>query len=187
MTTIDDKVYKVGRIYKLYSHINEYYYIGSSNGTLRDRMYNHKQGTTSKKMKEWINDIMWENIKIIELKVLKDVTKKQTKIVEDEIIKNCLNNEHCLNCIRAYITNKERKDYLIDYHNNHKDHKRNYDKQYRDENHIAIKGKKKLEYEKDRDKIKDRSKKRYENNKDQILEEKRLKRQWDKVYNFITY
>jgi len=159
---MDDKIYRTGTIYKLYSHINEYYYIGSCNGTLRDRYYQHKckEGRyTSKKVSDWIDDIGLEELKIIEMKTLKDVTKKETLIAENEMIKEDLGKEFCLNCRRAYRDNEE-----------YKLEKKDYDKEYRMNNLQTLKIKSKKKHIKNRDRNNNRSSEWYGNNKSKIYE-----------------
>jgi len=152
----DERIYANGYIYKLYSHINEFYYLGSTHTTLRQRKRKHlqKNARVNQRVNDWIEDVGTENIKIIELHKYEDLTARQLKINEDNVIKEHLGKEHCLNCNRVYRTQKE----------------------WREDNKEQIAEKKKQYYEDNKDKIKQYR----EDNKEQILDQKKQYRQTNK-------
>jgi len=152
----EERIYKNGTIYKLYSHINEFYYIGSTHTTTRQRKQQHLRKNTrvNKRVSEWIDDVGGDNIKILPLHTYTDLTSTQLRIFEDDEVKQHLGKEFCLNCNRAYRT---------------EDEKQEYHKQYRKDN---------------REKILEIAKKYRENNPEKVIHyrntHKEEKAQWDK-------
>ena len=169
---MEDKIYKTGRIYKLYSHINEIYYIGSTHNTLRHRLYGHKSfsNRVNKKVSDWIEDIGVDNLQIEELHKYEDLTAKQLRTHEDNVIREHLGKEHCLNCRRVYLTEEEKKEYEKQYYEENKDQILQQKKQYREDNKEQIAEKSKLYREANKDKIVKRDKQYYEANKEKIAE-----------------
>ena len=94
----------IGYIYKLICSDN-YYYIGSTENTLNQRLSQHKSDSkrfSNKKLYNYINKIGWENVKIeliekIEFTYKKDLIKK-----ENEYIKQNISNNLCLNKYKSY-------------------------------------------------------------------------------------
>jgi len=169
---MEDKIYKTGRIYKLYSQINEYYYIGSTHNTLRHRLYGHKgvSSRVGKKVSDWIDDIGADNLMITEIVAFTNLTKKQLLIHEDEEVKKHLKLEFCMNTNRVYIAPEDRSEYRAGYlkqwMGNNKDHKQDQDKRYRESHKEELKEYFKLRYENNKEAIAEAGKQRYEANKE---------------------
>ena len=160
---MSDTLYKVGFIYKLYSHINEHYYLGSTTSTLRQRKSWHlKRQKVSKKVADWIDDVGAENIKIEELHKYEDLTARQLKMHEDNVIKEHLGKEHCLNCNRAYRTKKEyyqdNKDVILEKKKQYGKDNKDKIKQYREDNKEIIADRQKIYRELNLEKIKKQQK-----------------------------
>ena len=132
---MSDTIYPVGYIYKLYSHINEHYYLGSTNGTLRQRKSWHlRKEKVSKKVADWIDDIGKENVKIEELHKYENLTQKQLKIYEDGVIREHLGKEYCLNCNRAYVSREEKLEDKKQWYQDHKEECNNRSRQWYQDN-----------------------------------------------------
>ena len=142
-----DKTFPYGAIYKIYTQINDFYYIGSTNTPLSVRLKRHKLNPPSKKTKEWFEDVGVDNLIIIAMVEHKDITKKALKRFEDDEVKSHLGQEFCLNRNRIYTTLEE---------------KREREKKWRESN---------------KEQITDKSKQHYESNKEQILKQHRKYRE----------
>ena len=109
------KTYPTGYVYKLYSHISELFYIGSTHSPMKVRMYHHRGCPKGKKLTEWFLDVNFENIRYTILSEHKDITRSDLLKIEDkEILKYLNKNINCLNCNRAY-TGLTRKEYVKQY------------------------------------------------------------------------
>lgn len=172
---MEDKIYKTGRIYRLYSYINEIYYIGSTHNTLRHRLNGHKSssGRVSKKVSDWINDIGTENIKIEELHKYENLTAKQLKIYEDKVIREHLGKEFCLNCNRAYRTEEEKKEFDMMAKRAYKETHKEQEKQYRRQNKDRIAEYQKQYREENKERLNEQSRQYHENNKERIAEQQK--------------
>ena len=111
MEIIRDK----GIVYKLYSYIDDYYYIGSTVDTLIKRKSKHKgqakeTANSNRPVCIWINDIGCENIKIIEMTTYENLSRRDLEKYEDEEIVKHKGNDNCLNCKRSYVTKEEAKE-----------------------------------------------------------------------------
>ena len=97
------KTYPTGYVYKLYSHISELFYIGSTHSPMKVRMYLHRGSPKGKKLTEWFEDINFENVRYTILSEHKDITRSDLLKIENEEILKYLNKDvNCLNCRRAY-------------------------------------------------------------------------------------
>ena len=155
-----DQVYATGKIYKIFSHINDCYYIGSTMRPLQIRLNAHRHKAVNAKVKDWIDDIGNENVKIQEISKFDNISVRDLRREEDLVIQSHTEDKGCLNCHRAYFegTHKDYDKYYYDKHKDridernkqysqtHKDAISTYHKQYRKENLTDIKEKQAMYY-----------------------------------------
>ena len=92
-----------GYIYHLISLIknDDRFYAGSTNDIIK-RMNSHRNKSPSKKLKEWIKEVGWDNITYKIIKEFDDITKEELEQKEDdEIVKYLHKNPNCLNIRRV--------------------------------------------------------------------------------------
>ena len=152
------KVYATGRVYKLFSHINDYYYIGSTVDRLTKRKSNHishvRQGLNPlRPLTKWINDVGFQNVKIKQIEEHSDINISNLRQKEDACILRVKGDGLCLNAQRAYLTEEDLKKQLKEQHHRyyeenkekclaqqkiyaeaHKDKKREYKKSWDEAN-----------------------------------------------------
>lgn len=121
--------------------IDNYYYIGSTINNPRYRLNNHKQD--SKKFPErnvytHINRIGWDNVQLQVVEEYPCNTKNELKIKEDEMIKYSLNDQYCLNHIRASVSTEERKMNVTNYYLTHRQQIIEQHKQYLETNREKV-------------------------------------------------
>lgn len=102
----------IGRIYRIDG--GDKFYIGSTTQNLKTRLKNHKSKSkeiSRQKTPLYIhfNLIGWEHAKITSIQELEIRDRKQLSLKEDEIIRENIDNEQCLNKARVNITEEERK------------------------------------------------------------------------------
>jgi hypothetical protein len=103
--------------------IDNYYYIGSTINDPRYRLNNHKQDSKkypNRYVYSHINTIGWENVQLQVAEAFPCDTKEELKLKEDEMIKQSLQDEYCLNHIRASVTPEERKENVTNYYLTHR-------------------------------------------------------------------
>lgn len=103
--------------------IDNYYYIGSTINDPRYRLNNHKQD--SKKYPDryvysHINTLGWDNVQLQVAEAFPCNTKEELKLKEDEMIKQSLQDDYCLNHIRALVSPEERKANVTNYYLTHR-------------------------------------------------------------------
>ena len=143
-----------GKIYQLVCS-DGYYYIGSTKNELRKRYYEHKsysQLKQGRRVYKHINNIGWENVKIVLIEELSCKDKEELTRKEYEHILRNKNDEKCLNMLIGNSFDEE--------------YNRNYNKQYREDNKDKIKQYK----ETNKNLLKDYNKQYREKNKDKINE-----------------
>ncbi len=88
-----------GKIYKILSKDDNYFYIGSTTRTLEIRFKEHKKQSTTKLFNAYLhfNSIQWNNVDILLLEECICNTKHELHIKEAEYIFNERNNTLCLN------------------------------------------------------------------------------------------
>jgi Uri superfamily endonuclease len=89
--------YHKSKVYKLFSPLNEYYYIGSTCSSLSHRLATHKQNNKINSLKKWIEETKPENIRIVLISRHNVETKDELKKIEHDILDKCRNNQYCLN------------------------------------------------------------------------------------------
>ena len=99
-----------GKIYKLTSSVDNYFYIGSTTRTLQLRFQEHKYASKSGRIKAYthFNTIGWDNIKITLIASVTCLSNLELKQKEAEFIFAERENTFCLNkgipCITKQIT-----------------------------------------------------------------------------------
>ena len=151
-------MYSNSRIYKLQCN-DGYYYIGSTVNELRKRLWGHK--TDSKKrnnrLYQHINQIGWDNVKIILIEEFSCENKEQLHKKEDEYIQTNKDDEFCLNMVRAFQTKEELKEWHKKYQQDNKEEIKEYQKQNYQKKLKEIK----QYYEINKEKIKEQHRERY--------------------------
>jgi predicted GIY-YIG superfamily endonuclease len=102
----------IGRIYRIDG--GGKFYIGSTTQDLKTRLKNHK--SKSKEISRQntplyvhFNLIGWEHAEITSVQELEITDRKQLGLKEDEVIREKIDDEKCLNKARVNITKEERK------------------------------------------------------------------------------
>lgn len=185
--------YETSKIYKLICS-DGYYYYGSTIQSLKDRFQHHK-GSSKKmtsKLYTHIRNISWENVKIECVEEVSCNNRKELREVENKYILESKNDPLCLNTLRAYtpddekrimekerqIRNKHhRKEVVHQYYETHKEEIINRGKQYYNENKEQLQLQHKQYLEKNKEQVKIQRKNFYDENKERLCREKREKRQ----------
>lgn len=158
--------YNNSKIYKI--TIGDYFYIGSTTMTLKNRFLFHSY-TAKKyphlKLYKKLNEIGWDKAEIILIKEINCNSKKELLIEENKLI--ILDNEKSLNCRCSHLTeykDKEKtKQYNIKYRIEKKEKIKEYEKEYRnkkklipltDEEHLKKKEYHKIYMRQRREKLK---------------------------------
>ena len=103
--------------------IDNYYYIGSTINHPRYRLNNHKQDSIKypdRCIYKHINEIGWDHVQLQIVGAFPCDTKEELKAKEDEMIKDSLHDEYCLNHIRASVSKEERKENIANYYLTHR-------------------------------------------------------------------
>jgi hypothetical protein len=175
---MDKNRYNESKVYKLQCN-DGYYYIGSTTSNLYKRFIQHKNDSkrSNRKIFNHINNIGWDNVRIILISEHCLESKEHLLREEDRHIKECKDDIMCLNCIRAHVPYEEKVEY-----------KRKYGKEYREQNKEQILERDRNYYkqnrdrlinyqkeylEKNREKVKSRKHNYYEQNKEEISEHKK--------------
>ena len=169
-----DKKYPNGTLYKIWSHINDCFYIGSTFRPLRCRKSQHKSTPHCEKIRQWFEDVGWENLKFEEIATYKDITKRELNKYEDEEILKQKRNDNCMNTVRAYLTDDEKKQQV---------------KQYYQDNEEGLKERRRNRYQDNREQELEQKKKYRENNKEKLTEydKKRYNSDTKREYNKRYY
>ena len=107
--------YDHSKLYKLVDQVEGYYYIGSTAcQTLSKRLMWHKQDSSKPKFQKTkkyahFNNIGWNNVKIILLSEHHFHNKMELLREEDKLIQEHRNDTKCLNVLRAFMTDEEKK------------------------------------------------------------------------------
>lgn len=102
---------------------DNYYYIGSTINHPRYRLSNHKQDSIKypdRCVYKHINEIGWDHVQLQIVEAYPCDTKDELKVKEDEMIKDSLHDEYCLNYIRASVSKEERKENVANYYLTHR-------------------------------------------------------------------
>ena len=97
--------YENSKIYKLIDPDSGFYYIGSTCGTLTQRLCRHKCDSKRQpeiKVYKSFNEIGWENVKIILVQELYLVNKNELLRAENDAIMSHIHDEQCLNSQKAW-------------------------------------------------------------------------------------
>lgn len=185
--------YENSKIYKLVCDDGHYYY-GSTMQTMKDRLQNHKGSskTMTSRLYTHIQEIGWDKVRIECVEEVSCKNRKELRIIENKYITEHRNDKLCLNTLRSYTPedekkvmekerqtrNKEhRKEVVHRYYEDHKDEILERGKQYYEENKQHLQTKHKEYLEKNKEQVNLQRKKFYEENKERLCREKREKRQ----------
>ena len=155
--------YSNSKIYKITSNIEpKYYYIGSTITELNVRLNRHKANSKispNTKTYKYFIGIDW-NVTIQLIEEVNITNSKELHIIENNYIKQAINDNLCLNTYHSVLNKELRKKKFLE-----------YGKQYYNENIEEIRKKHNEYYLK----TKDNKHKKYEENKDKINKRKQEK------------
>jgi hypothetical protein len=128
MSPSREHIYQIGRIYKVFSNVDDNYYWGSTGGKLSYRKSQHLSRATQGNAASvfvWMRDIGYDNVRIETIEQRSNITRGDLEKIEDEYIKKSKDDKdiYCLNAARAC---RPQKEYMLE----HLQEKRDYDKQY---------------------------------------------------------
>ena len=165
------------KIYRM-STEDGFFYYGSTCSSLSKRKSWHKDMATRPdrptvcKAHQKFNQTGWGLVKIELVENVPDCKDKvDMRRVEDRYIRQAMNDEKCLNSIRAHVSDEERRE------RDRRDKKR-WEDAHKDWNKERLK----QHYEENKETIKQRSKDFYETNKDRISENRKQKYEREKEY-----
>jgi len=121
--TIAPKVYQSAVIYVLQC-IDNYYYIGSTINNPRFRLNNHKNDSNKypdRPVYHHILKIGWHNVMLQVVEEYPCDTKEELQLKEDQYIKESIQDDYCLNHIRAKVSSDERKENVTNYYLTHRE------------------------------------------------------------------
>jgi len=185
--------YEASKIYKLVCS-DGYYYYGSTIQSLKDRFQHHRGSSKKMTSKVYlhIQKLGWGNVIIECVEEVNCNNRKELREIENKYITKSKNDPLCLNTLRAYTPDDEkrtmekerqtrnkdhRKEVVHQYYETHKEEILNRGKQYYIENKEELQSQHKQYLEANRDKVKIQRKKFYDENKERLCREKREKRQ----------
>jgi len=188
--------YDNSKIYKLVCD-DGYYYYGSTIQTLDERLWHHRGSskTMTSKLYSHMREIGLEKVRIELVETVVCRNRKELRTVENKYILADINDTMCLNTLRSYTSETEKramekerqtrnKDHRAEvvhsYYETHKDEINDRHKSYYSENKDVIGGKQKEYNEKHKDDIKSQRKQYYDENKERLCREKREKREENK-------
>ena len=170
----------------------DYIYIGSTSN-FRDRKSGHKRSCNNPneknhniKLYQVIREYGgWTNWNMVVIDKAEQLTLTDSRIKEEQLRKKYNGN---LNMCRAFRSDEEKKEYFKEFYEQNKDkileqkkefYEQNKDsilehkKEYREQNKDKITKQQKKHYEQNKDKILEKQKEHYEQNKDKILEKQK--------------
>jgi len=124
--------YKQAKVYKLINTVDNFFYIGSTCLPLHKRLYKHKYLARERpdtKVYKYLNEIGWDNVKIILINEYCLENKQQLLREEDKEIQKYINDENCLNSQRSF-TGLDRAEYKKMYNEKNKDKISKYGKDH---------------------------------------------------------
>lgn len=184
--------YEDSKIYRLVCDDGCYYY-GSTITTLKERLWHHKASSKTMKSKVYfhIQTIGWDKVHIELVKSMVCMNRKELRIQENTFIESSKDDPKCLNTLRAYTSDEEkkrmettrqtknaehRKQVVHQYYVAHKDVMSERHKKYYDDNRETLKQKSQEYNEIHKEAIKSQRKRFYEENKERLCREKRERR-----------
>ena len=102
----------IGRIYRITG--GDKFYIGSTTQDLKKRLKNHRSKSKeisrqNTPLYNHFNSIGWEHAEITIIQELEISDRKELSLKEDELIRENIDDENCLNKARVKITREERQ------------------------------------------------------------------------------
>ena len=176
--------YQNGKIYKITSPNTDMIYIGSTIRTLHKRFIDHRFETNHNKGNSSANMFIWNDAKIQLIEHYPCNSKKELVLREQHYID--LYSDYCVNFMKAYQTEKQRKVYIKKYKQTEKSKEtqkkyiqtniekiKTKNKVYRQINKDKIRQSHKIYEENNQDRLKQRRKELYQKNKEHILNYKK--------------
>jgi hypothetical protein len=157
----------------LIEDINDLRYVGSTKKKINRRLSEHKYDKKLNKYCCSSSKLNLDNCIITELETCNEANRKQRE-------QYWMDKIDCVNCYKSF---RDKKQYDKEYHQNNKEYLKEYNKIYRQNNKDKIK-----EYlENNKDKIKEQKKIYYQNNKEKIKEYHQNNKDKCKEYNKIYH
>lgn len=189
--------YENSKIYKLVCDDGHYYY-GSTIQSLDKRLYGHHGSTKimTSKLYTHIQEIGWDKVKIECIEEVSCKNRKELREIENKYILESRNDSLCLNTLRSYTPDDEKKvmekerqirnkvhraEVVHKYYEEHKVDIRKRGNQYYNENKEHLQTKNKEYIEKNKEQVVIQRKKFYDENKERLCREKREKRNQNPV------
>ena len=141
----------IGRVYKITSEKAGLVYIGSTIQTLGDRFSKHKND-----MKRWNDgDIgKWASFQVLECEDAKMELIEELEVADKDELRQREGHYHrTMECVNKLIAGRSRKEYLKQYYDENKEHKKAQSKQYYDENKEHKKAQSKQYYDEHKEEI----------------------------------
>ena len=163
--------YSKGKIYKLCSNVDEFFYIGHTANKLTRRLCCHRgsaKRTPDQKVYKHFNEIGIDNMKIILIEKCNVKDKSELRQIEDMHIRRNLNSPYCLNIQRAFVSDEERREDDRKYQIDNAEQIGIQRKAYREENKGRIAEAHKRYYEDNKESIHKYKQDYYEANKEAI-------------------
>ena len=103
--------YSHTKIYKLIDKVNQHFYIGSTTSKyLAKRKADHKADSLrhpERPVYKYFNSVGWSNVTIVLIEELNLQSKEQQMQAEDRYIQQYIDDERCLNAVRAVGMNRK--------------------------------------------------------------------------------
>jgi len=122
-----------GKVYKVQFE-DGHFYIGSTAGTLRQRLSKHRASKTGplSACSKHIQEVGKDTCRIVLVEDYPCESREHLRRKEDEYIRASRNDRLCLNVRRAFTTIQEQEEQRKEWRETHKDHVSEYNKQYED-------------------------------------------------------
>lgn len=187
--------YDTSKIYKLVCDDGHYYY-GSTIQTLEKRLRGHKESldTMTSKVYTHIREVGWKTVRIELVQAVVCETRKELRCVENNYILKSKDDPLCLNTLRSYTSDEEKRAMEKDRQGRNKEHRKEVVHKYYEANRDTIQKRNKEYYEankqlhattcreyneKHKDDIQAQRKQHYAENKERLCKEKRESRARD--------
>jgi hypothetical protein len=185
--------YDNSKIYRLVCEDGSYYY-GSTIQSLNERFQQHKGSskTMTSKVYTHIQEIGWDKVRIECVEEVSCKNRKELREIENKYITEYRNDTLCLNTLRSYTPEDEKKnmekerqtrnrehskELVHAYYEGHKDETLERQKNYYRENKEHLRERHKQYLEKHKEEVRLQRKNFYDENKERLCKEKREKRQ----------
>ena len=155
MPTNENKPFDRGCVYRLHSPLSDSYYYGSTVRSIKKRLTHHMymSRTSNRPLYQWVRRMGKGNVRIEVLNEKQQTTRKELRMLEDNLIRDHKDDPNCLNCHRAFLSEQDLKAAQRAYEEKNKEHLREYRKQWREDNRDALLEKKRQYHREHKDDI----------------------------------